>query len=118
MIQPRLPIDLTDYQKRSSLSYLMFLKYKIDGSIKGKGCADVSPQQLFMQNEDTTSPTISIQCLVFSCMIDTKEDMGVATADILGPFLHTDDTSGSTSLNLDGMMAGLLACIYPDIYRK
>ena len=65
----------------------MFLKYKRYGSIKGSWCADEIPQWLWMQKEDTTHPTVSIQGLVFSCMIDTKEDRDVATADIPGDFL-------------------------------
>ena len=95
----------------------MFLKYKIDGSIKGKGCADVSPQQLFMQNEDTTSPTISIQGIMFSFVIGAKEDRDVATADIPGYFLRTCYTSGSTHLKFYGMITELLA-VFIQIYKE
>ena len=49
VIKPRLPRDLTGEQKRRSLSYLMFLKEKIYGSIKGRGCADGRPQRLWMK---------------------------------------------------------------------
>ena len=51
-------------------------------------------------------------------MIDAKEDRDVATAEIPGAFLQTYDTSVSTHLNFDGMMAELLARIYPYLYRK
>ena len=51
-------------------------------------------------------------------MIDVKEDRDVATSDITGAFLQTDETSGNTNLKFDGMMAESLAHIDPDLYRK
>ena len=51
-------------------------------------------------------------------MIDSKEDMEVTTADIPGDFTQTDDTSASTHLKFDGMMAKLLARIDTYLYRK
>ena len=71
-----------------------------------------------MQKEDTTCPTLSIQGLVFSRIIDSKEDMDVATEEIPGYFLQTDDTSGITHLEFDGMVEELLDRIDPDLYRK
>ena len=71
-----------------------------------------------MQKEDTTCPTLSIQGLVFSQIIDSKEDMDVATEEIPGYFLQADDTSGSTNLKFDGMMAELLVPIDQYIHRK
>ena len=69
-----------------------------------------------MKKEDTTSPTVPIQGLIFFFVIGAKEDGDVATANIPGAFLHTDDTSGSTHLNFHGMMAELLARIDTDLY--
>ena len=43
------PIDvetMSKQQKSRALSYLMFLKEKRDGNIKGRGCADGRKQQL------------------------------------------------------------------------
>ena len=51
-------------------------------------------------------------------MIYAKEDRDVAIADITGDFLWIDDTSGSTYLKFDGIMAELLARIDPDLYIK
>ena len=42
----------------------------------------------------------------------------MATEYIPGDFLQTDDTSGSTHLKFDGMMAELLDCIDPYLYIK
>ena len=64
------------------------------------------------------SPTVSKQGMVFSYMIDSKEDRGVATSDIPVVYFHTDDTRVSTIWDFDGLMAELLARIYPDLYIK
>ena len=66
MIHPRLDIDITVEHKIISLSYIMFLKYKRGGSIKEKVCTYGMNQRLWMQKEDTTPPTVSIQGLMFS----------------------------------------------------
>ena len=50
---------ITKQQKSRALSYLMFLKKKRDGNIKGRGFVDGHKQQLWMQKEQTSSPTVS-----------------------------------------------------------
>ena len=40
VMQPINRKDLTPAQKREALGYLMFLKKKRSGTIKGRGCAD------------------------------------------------------------------------------
>ena len=118
VIKPMKAHELTDEQRRKALAYLMFLKEKRDGSIKGRGCADGRKQRGWMDKEDTSSPTVSIQALILSCMIDAKEERDTATADIPGAFLQTDDLSGETHLRLDEVMTELLAKIDPDLYNK
>ena len=118
VIQTRLSREINVEHKIRALFYLMFLKEKIFGSTYGSCCAYGRPQQLFMKKEDTKSPTVSIQGLMFSCMIGSKEDRNVETEDISGDFLQTDDTIGSTNFSFDGMVAELLARIDPGLYRK
>ena len=86
------PIDvktMTKQQKSQVLSYLMFLKEKRDGNIKGHGCVDGQKQQLWMQKKQTSSPIVSNQALSLSCLIDAKEQRDTATADVPGAFLQT-----------------------------
>ena len=82
VLEPKHPSELTKEQHVRALSYLMFLKMKKDGTIKGRGCADGRKQREWMSKEDTTSPTISNEALILSCMIDSIEGRDVATADI------------------------------------
>ena len=96
----------------------MFLKMKRGGDIKGKGCADGRKQREYKSKDDTSSPTVSTEALVLSCMIYAMEGRDVATADIPGAFLQTEYTKGDTHVRIDGTMAELLAQVDPKLYRK
>ena len=80
--------DLTQEQKKRALRYLMFLKEKRCGMIKGRGCVDGRPQRLWKNKEDTTSPTVTIESLLLSCMMDAMEKRDVATIDIPSAFMQ------------------------------
>jgi hypothetical protein len=51
--------DLTPEERKGALRYLMFLKRKQCGTIKGRGCADRRPQRDHMSKEETSSPTVA-----------------------------------------------------------
>ena len=84
VIKPMKADELIDEQQRKVIAYLMFLKEKRDRTSKGRGCADDRKQHGWMDKEDTSSPTVLIQVLKSSCMIDAKEERDIATADIPG----------------------------------
>ena len=80
------PIDgneMTREEKRVCLKYLMFLKRKRSGRIKGRGCADGQKNREFITKEDSSAPTISTEALFFTCIIDALKKRDVATTDIL-----------------------------------
>jgi len=80
--------DFSWKQKRGALEYLMKLKQKKDGSIKGRGCADGSKQHPLA--DDTSSPTVSTKALFISSVIDAHEGRDVATVDIPGAILQAN----------------------------
>ena len=51
--------ELTPKQKKEALAYLMFLKQKRCGKIKGRGCADSRKQRAYVAREDAASPTVA-----------------------------------------------------------
>ena len=66
----------------------MFIKLKnAEVEIKWRGRPDGRNQRNWLSKEDTSSPTLSTEGLIISCMIDTMEVRGVATSDIPGVFL-------------------------------
>ena len=74
--------DLTKEQKRASLRYLMFLTKKRCGRIKARGCADGRKQRETTSKEDASAPTVSIEAVMLSAVIDAMEERDVATVDI------------------------------------
>jgi hypothetical protein len=57
-IRPRVSKDLTLEEKQKALAYLMFIKEKLCGIIKARGCADGRKQRLYKTKEETSSPTV------------------------------------------------------------
>ena len=118
--QPKHWHELTEEERASALKYLMYLKEKRDGRIKGRGCADGRPQRLYTNKADSSSPTASLAGVMMTCVIDAYENRDVATVDIPGAFLQTKWPADEKKVHvvLDDRMAELLAKISPETYQK
>jgi hypothetical protein len=84
------PNDLSMEQRERVLKYLMYLKEKRDRKIKGRGCDDGRPQRLWTDKHESSSPTAALESLMISSTIDAAERRDIATIDIPGAFLQTD----------------------------
>ena len=104
--------ELTTAQKKAALKYLMFLKQKRCGKIKGRGCTDGRKQRLYKNKEDTTSPTITTEALFLTCLVDAIENRYVATCDMPGAFPHSD-IDEPLHLKLEGEIEELLVKVNP-----
>jgi hypothetical protein len=105
VIEPRDSDKLSQKEKASALEYLMFLKRKGVEKIKGRGCADGHKHCEHTNKEDACSPTVAIELLVLSCIIDGMENKDVATVDIPGAFMQADMDEEVVHLKLHGKMA-------------
>ena len=65
-----------------------FIKQKICGNIKSRTCTDESPRRDYISREEATSPTISLERLFVSLMIDIHKGRAVQNFDISGTYLH------------------------------
>ena len=109
------PCDATTLsrsEKYSALKYLMSLKEKRCGKVKGQGCADGRKQRLYKSKEETSSPTIWVESLFLSSMIDTKEDRKVITCDIPGAFMQAN-IDEQLFLKFNGDLVELLIQVDP-----
>lgn len=119
VVSPVHPRDMTKEEIKRALPYLMFLKRKRCGKIKGRGCADGRSQRDFISREEASSPTASIYAIMLTCVIDAIEGRYVATTDIPGAFLQTDMPEDETvHIRISGAMAELMAKIDPDLYNQ
>jgi len=110
VIRPIKPSDLSTEERNRVLEYLMFLKEKRSGQIKGRGCADGRPQRLWTKKEDSVSPTVALTSLFVTGVIDAKEERCVATVDIPGAFLQTMQDE-LVHVRLTGALARMLCHI-------
>jgi hypothetical protein len=107
VLEPINPSDLTPSERDKVLEYLMFLKEKRCGKIKGRGCADERIQRLWTEKHDAASPTAYLESLLLTVSVDAKEGRKVATVDIPGAFLDVDQDE-IVHVRLRGEMARLL----------
>jgi len=116
-ITPRYAHELSIENKRRALAYLMFIKEKRCGTIKGRGCADGRKQRLYKTKEESSSPTVRTESLLLSCVIDAKERRHVMMCDVPGAFMQAD-IDELVHVRLVGPLAELLAKVDPKLYRK
>ena len=113
------PVDvksLSNEQKTKALGYLMFLKQKRCGRVKGRGCADGRKQRVWTNKEDATSPTVSTEAVLLTSVIEAKERREVMTVDIPGAFMQGEQDE-TVHMKLEGPLAELLAKCDPTKYQ-
>ena len=76
-------------QKREALNLITIVKEKRCGKVKGRACADGRKQRRYISKEEASSPTIQMESLFLSLLIDAKEGRDVATANVVGAYLLT-----------------------------
>ena len=110
VVSPIDPETMTKEDKNKALNYLMFLKEKRCGKIKGHGCADGRRQLLWYSKERKSAPTVMIESVFLTCAIDAKEGRDVATVDIPGAFLQAKSKDHPT-IRLDRQLVEALVKI-------
>ncbi|KAI2496760.1 Reverse transcriptase (RNA-dependent DNA polymerase) [Fragilaria crotonensis] len=110
---------MTDEEREAALQYLMFLKQKRDGTVKGRGCADGRKQRPYTTKEEASSPTVATESVMLSCTIDAKEERDVGVVDLPAAFMQVGMKGERTvHMKLEGKMAELMVRIDPKMYRK
>ena len=85
--------------------------------IKRRACADRRKQCIWTGKQDAASPTIAVEALLFTLVMDALEERDVATCDLLGFSLQTD-IEGDILLWIDGSLALLLVKIDRKSWKK
>ena len=89
VVCPVNPSTLTSTERKRALNAVTLIKQKRDGSLKGRACADGRKQRKYL-SEDTklSSPTVSVEGLFTTLLIDAYEGRHIATFDVTVSFLH------------------------------
>ena len=108
--------SLTLEQRREALAYLMFLKRKRCGKVKGRGCADGRKQRAYIAKEEATAPTVSTEAVFLTAIIDALEGREVAVLDVPGAFMQAD-IDELVHVRFTGKMVNMLLHIDYDKYK-
>ena len=65
--------------------------------------------------EDASSPTVTTDSVLLTCIVDTEEHWDVATVDIQNSFIQTyiEDEKEITTINIRGVLVDILLDISP-----
>ena len=82
--------EAKELTRKEALAYLMLLKRKRGGKIKGIGCADGRKQGAYTAKEDAALPTIASEAMFLMAVIDVMEGREFAVLDVPGAFMQAD----------------------------
>jgi hypothetical protein len=116
-IKPKHRRELTSEECNQALAYLMFLKRKRCGKVKGRGCADGQKQRPHIDRADAASPTVATEAVFLMAVIDAFEDREVAVVDIPGTFLQVDLNDEKIHIRLTGKLVLILLDIDHELYE-
>ncbi len=109
---------LTYNERKKALSLLMFLKVKRDSLVKLHMCMDGHKQKdSTWSKQDTTLPTVAMESVFITAVVDAHKGRNVTYFDIQGAFLHADVKEDITMV-LKGRLVELMVRVMPNLYRK
>ena len=82
--------ELNNSERRKAQIALAYLTQKRDGKIKGRTVYNGKPTRQWLSKQDRTSPTVSLESLCITGVIDALENRDVMTADVPNAFIQTD----------------------------
>ncbi len=109
--------ELTPEEWREALAYLMFLKRKWCGKVKGRGCADGRKQRRYTNRADAASPTVATEVVFLMAVIDALENHDVAVINIPSAFMQVNLDDETIHVRLTGKMVELLLEINHELYE-
>ena len=91
VLEPIDPKTLTNEDFRQAMEAVNLIKMKRSSKVKGRSCINGSKQWKFLEeNEVIASPTLQLESLFLSLMIDVMEGRDVAIFDVPGAYLHAE----------------------------
>ena len=107
------PVDansLTKEQRKKALEMVNIIAEKRCGKLKGRSCADGSQQRKYLAPEESVaSPTVSLESIISTLIIDAYEQRCVGIFDIPGAYLHTPVPEGKIiTLKLRGTFVDIM----------
>ena len=112
IFDPQRVEDLSYGEKVESLHLITMVKEKRDGVIKARECADERKQRRYTSKEEVESPTIQLESIIMSLLIDAREGRDIATSDVVGLYLLAN-MKDYVLLRLTGDIVNMMCQINP-----
>jgi hypothetical protein len=105
-------------QKEHILESHIVVEEKQDGKIKARKVVGGNKQQDYITKEDVSSPTVSAEAVVLTCVLNALEDQDIAIIDISNSFVQTvvKDEEHHVVVRIRGPLVDILVSIAPDVY--
>jgi hypothetical protein len=117
VVEPIHTRHLSKIEKDRILNYLMFLKEKANNTVRARGCIDGRPQREYIDKEDASSPMVMTESVMITATVEAKEQRDVATIDVPGAFMQTDNHN-TEHVRMVGAMADILIRTDPGKYQE
>jgi hypothetical protein len=112
---------LTKKQKEQILEFHIFVEEKRDGTIKARKVISGNKQRDYITKEDVSSPMVTAEAVMLTCVIDAQEERDVVVVGIPNAFVQTvvseEDAEHRVVVRIRGPLVDILVSIAPDIYR-
>jgi hypothetical protein len=120
LFKPRHWHALTKKQKEQVLESHVFVEEKKDGRIKAQKVIGGNKQHDYITKEDVSSPTVTAEAVMLTCVIDAQEESDVAVVDIPNAFFQTvvseEDAGHHVTVPIREPLVDVLVLIAPDVY--
>ena len=111
---------LTKKQKDQLLESHIFVEEKRDGTIKARKVIGGNKQRDYITKQDVSSPTVTAEAVMLTCVIDAQENRDVAVVDIPNAFVQTvvsdEDAEHRVMVRIRGPLVDILVSMAPDVY--
>ncbi len=96
----------------------MFVKKKRSGQIKAPKVVGGNKQRDFISKENASSPTVAIESVLLTSLVDAQENCNVAIVDIPNAFIQTvvEDDEDKVLMRIRGHMVDVLVKVAPKVY--
>jgi hypothetical protein len=113
--------SLSANEKKKAQEALLFLNEKRDGSVKGRMVYNGKPTREWLSKEDNASPTVSLESLFLTAIVDAKEGRDVMSCDIPNAFIQADmpeieNGADMVVMKIKGILLQILMEISPETY--
>jgi hypothetical protein len=113
--------DMKPSKRKRVQMALLFLTEKRDKSVKGRMVYNGKPTREWLSREDAASPTVALESIMITGVIEAKEQRDVMTCDIPNAFIQAllpkkDPGEDRVVMKITGVLVDMLVYINPELY--